>query len=632
MYDAFTSHIKTLFLLLSFCLIAAGTGSWTLSKLRITCVSQAENIFYGTSLGLILIGYSVFILGTVQSLSPLSLYTLLFIFGSVSCIGIPRLCKERKRHYERVVTSPWDRLLLPLLFVGLLGGLAVTLTPEIGKDALIYHLAVPKRFLSHGGIYTIEGNIFSHYPLHSEMLFLLGLFFGGDVLAKGMHFAALLLVLFGMYQFSRSTYIDNRFPFLSMTIFLTIPTVFITSTSAYNDIFVTLYAISSLFAFITWFHRGENAWLALCGLFSGGAIGSKYTCLLLPLLIILGILWSARTRALSNQKALSLLFLYISTAAVAGSPFYIKNWITTGNPFSPFLSSIFGGTGWEPEQARWYDLFVRNLGMGRGILDYLLLPWNVSFRAEMNSPRFDGILGPIFLFTLPFAFGMRSITIAMKMMLTYCFITFLFWASTAQQMRYLIPLFPILAIITGTILTWYAKTKNIWFGLLTCLIVGSILFNIYYTVRELHRIQPLGVVVGKESRDAFLNRVIPSYVLFHHMNTHLPTDSKILLIYMKNLTYLCERECYSDSMFESYTIQKIISHFPSPEGIRRELMSRGFTHILYDRNYVYGPLSTFSQEEKFLFSEFEKRYLIPLFVKEPYSLSWIRNKDSYFPS
>jgi hypothetical protein len=81
---------------------------------------------------------------------------------------------------------------------------------------------------------------------------------------------------------------------------------------------------------------------------------------------------------------------------------------------------------------------------------------------------------------------------------------------------------------------------------------------------------------------------------------------------MRNYTYLCRTECYSDSIFESYTIQKILSAAASPEDVLRELRSREFTHMMYDSRYIFEERSLFTREEKDLFSRFQGKYLVPL--------------------
>ncbi|MEJ2068739.1 MAG: hypothetical protein P8Y09_12520, partial [Deltaproteobacteria bacterium] len=122
-------------------------------------------------------------------------------------------------------------------------------------------------------------------------------------------------------------------------------------------------------------------------------------------------------------------------------------------------------------------------------------------------------------------------------------------------------------------------------------------------------IRPVGVITGQEDRDAFLSRLLPSYAMFQYVNMHLPEDSHVFLIYMKNLGYLCDRPYYSDSMFESYTIQEILARSESPAAIYDSLRKRGFTHILYDVNYVCGSMSPFSDAEKKTFLVFQEKHL-----------------------
>jgi hypothetical protein len=144
---------------------------------------------------------------------------------------------------------------------------------------------------------------------------------------------------------------------------------------------------------------------------------------------------------------------------------------------------------------------------------------------------------------------------------------------------------------------------------LVVLMAGSLGFNGYHIVRDFLQIKPLGVIAGSEDRDAFLSRMIPSYAMFRYVNKELPEGSKIFFIYMKNLGYLCDHPYYSDSMFESYTIQKILDQSATPSDVYASLKQGGFTHILYDINHVSGEMTTFSKQERDLFLAFQKRYL-----------------------
>jgi hypothetical protein len=608
MLDVILQQGLTLLLLMILILLSIGLGRLALYKINAPFISSGEMIFYSAGIGFGIIGYSVFFLGLLNGFYPLPITMLLILLLFLAFAGWLWIKNPTSESDLQKPKTPLDRFAFFLLLFCLSVGLILTLTPEIGKDALIYHLAVPKLFLKNQGFYFIPGNIFSNYPLHSEMLFLIGLFLQGDILSKGMHFLILLCILLGMDQFMRYRMKRHDFPALSFLIFCTIPSVFFISHMAYNDLFVTFYSMAAVFAFINWVHHLERGWLILSGVFTGLAMASKYTALILPFLGCLGILWAARRHNFHVHKALRFLFLYGLILTLWGSPFYIKNWIVTGNPFYPFIYSIFGGTGWEPEQARLYDFFVQNMGMGRAFLDYVLLPWNLSFHAKLSSPQFDGIIGPIFIATLPFAVGIRKPEAGLKIMAVYCVFMFLFWAFSAQQIRYLIPVFPFLAIAIGSILTDFRRKKMLEVILLF-LITGSLIFNGYHLFRDYMNVKPLDVVVGKEDRHDFLNRMLPSFTMFDYLNRQMPHDAKIFLIYMKNWTFLCEHDCYSDSMFESYTIQKILSRASTPKEVSSALKEKGFSHILCDINYIYGSSSTFSPAEKALFDTFKNEHL-----------------------
>ena len=427
-------------------------------------------------------------------------------------------------------------------------------------------------------------------------------------MAKGIHFAMAGFILMGMYQFTRRFIPNALFVFLPLLVFYSIPSVFINSHMAYNDLTITFYIFLSVYAFLNWLSGKQVQWLVIFGVLTGLSAATKYSALLLPFMGCLAILCVSRHQEIDNRKALQFLGLYALSALVVGSPFYIKNWVLTGNPLYPFLYPIFGGTGWDMELSRQYDLFLKNLGMGRGLLDYLLLPWNVSFHAKMNSPAFDGILGPLFILTLPFAIWMRNTPAALKIAMVYCGITFLFWTASVHQIRYLIPTFPFLSIMVGYILGHF-RSHRLVFRLLLILIVAGLGFNGYHIFKDLQVINPFKIVTGRESRNAFLDRMVPTYSMFQYINTNLPENSKIFFIYMKNPGYLCDRPYYSDSVMESHTMEKILSGATSPERVYLDLKNRGVTCILYDIRYIFGNRSPFSSKNRELFHAFQSKYL-----------------------
>jgi hypothetical protein len=609
MVSILIQHSLILGIILGLSLIAVGLGRLVLYKISLCCVSAAETAIFGAGLGFGILSYSIFFLGACQALYPFMVYLLLGIFALISLIGWKvgfsnsvRIGPENRR------PSLLEVVACLLLLFCLLFGLLIVLTPSIGNDALTYHLGAPKLYLEHHGFYFIPGKLCSNYPLNNEMLYIIGLLLGGDIVAKGIHFAMAVFILIAMYQFTRRFIPNALFIFLPLLVFYSIPSVFINSHMAYNDLTLAFYIFLSVYAFLNWFSSKQVQWLVVFGVFTGLSAATKYSALLLPFMGWLAILCVFRHREIDNRQALRFLGLYALSALVVGSPFYIKNWVLTGNPLYPFLYPIFGGTGWDMALSRQYDLFLKNLGMGRGLLDYLLLPWNVSFHAKMNSPAFDGILGPLFILTLPFAIWIRNTPAALKIAMVYCGITFLFWTASVHQIRYLIPTFPFFSIMVGYILGYF-RSQRLVFSLLLILIAAGVGFNGYHIFKDLQVISPLKVVMGRENRNDFIDRMIPAYGMFRYVNSHLPENSKIFFIYMKNPGYLCDRPYYSDSVMESHTIEKILSGATTPEEVYEKLKNRGFTNILYDIRYVFGNRSPFSSRNRELFQAFQSRYL-----------------------
>ena len=621
MYTALIQHTGNIVWIAVICLISIGVGKLALARAHMKNSDSGETIIFSAAVGFAILGYCVFILGICQVLYHAVIYLFTAICAILALVGWlfakkariespflpPTESYETRAPKGRMVTVI-NRCCLIIMAISLLACMMLVLTPEIGKDALIYRIGVPKLFLEHHGIYFIPGNIFACYPFFSEMLYTWGLSLGGEILPKGTHFAIAVFILFTMWKFGRRYVHKNNFELLPLLIFFTIPSVFQNAHAAYCDLTLAFYTFVAIYAYLNWYNTQENLWIILCGVFSGIAMSTKYAGLYLPLSGCFGVLWGCRRKKISNSKAVRLFFQYALFTLIAGAPFYLKNWIMTGNPLYPLFYEIFGGRGWSAEQAGYYDTFIRSLGMGRDLVDYLLLPWNLSFCAKMNSPIFDGLIGPVFILVLPFAIGMRKIAIEMKIVLVYCLLAFIFWASSAQQIRYLIPLFPFLAIMTSLTISYY-RNKKIIFALLSIFIIAGLVFNGYHILRDFKRIGPLGVLTGHEDKDVFLTRMIPSYKILKHVNTQLPEKSYVFTIYMKHLTYLFNRHFYSDSMFESYAIETILNNSKTPEDVRLALKRKGFTHILYDINYVTGDVGTLSEENKKLFLAFQNRYL-----------------------
>jgi hypothetical protein len=619
MIAALVTDATNLFLALCLAGAITGCGLFVLHRTDVVFASGGLRLFYAFAVGASVTGYAVFTLALIGLLYPVTLLALLALLLGGAAAGW-RAAWRVPLLFHGWRPSGWVEQAAALLLLLLLAaGLILTLAPETGRDALVYHLTLPKLFREQHGFFFVPGNIYANFPLHTEMLYLLALFLKGDVVARLLHFIALLVVLLGIGEIARERRgASPTYPYLSMLLFASLPTVFYLAHMAYIDLFVTLYTLGALLAYLSWRDGGGRGWLFLSALCSGTAMACKYTALFLPLLGVLGILWVHRA-AEKADKPLGDLGRYLWFTALFGAPFYLKAWVVTGNPFYPFFYGLFGGRGWEPRQAELFEGLLMFFGMGRSPLDYLLLPWNLSFHAEMHTRQFDGVIGPLFLLVLPFLAGLRPLPSRLLTMLAFAGLTFLFWTSGSQQLRFLIPIFPVLAVAGGCVLAGHRHRKAV-FPLLLLVVSGCLVFNGTHLWREFTKIGPIGVVTGSESREEFLSRSVTSYAMYRYVNEHLPGDARIFLVGMKNMTFHCERDTYADTMFETYTLGKILASSRTPEEVLRALQARGFTHILYDDRAVLGDKSLFEEEEKTRFVAFRDKYLTTVNRDDDYFL------------
>ncbi|NTV34523.1 MAG: hypothetical protein HGA50_14695, partial [Deltaproteobacteria bacterium] len=91
-------------------------------------------------------------------------------------------------------------LLAGLLVLVVLCIVFLSLVPPVSKDELVHHLAVPKLYLKHGAMIELPFMPFSYYPMNLDLLYLIPLYFGNDIIPKFIHFSFALLtagLLFG---------------------------------------------------------------------------------------------------------------------------------------------------------------------------------------------------------------------------------------------------------------------------------------------------------------------------------------------------------------------------------------------------------------------------------------------------
>ena len=477
----------------------------------------------------------------------------------------------------------WGHLLLAGVgAVTLLPFYLLALTPVVSWDAGVYHLALPKLFLAQGGFRPVAMNVYSNWPLNVELLFTAAMAVGDYVLAKLVHFGFGLLTLFALWAGCRAFHRPAS-GWLAMPLLLANGVVLYEIRTAYVDLAHGFFLVCGFLFMIEALERDARAlWLA--GICCGLAAGVKVTGIVTA--VVVGALYLPRlARDLSRgERAASLrpfLIRFVLPVFALWLPWLARAAWLTGNPFYPFLHGWFGGPDWSPALSVRLQAWQSSIGMGRSPIDYLLLPVRIFTSGGEGYERFDGELGAFWLALIPPALWAATQLPFIRRCLAVAGLYFVYWSLSAQQMRFLVPVLPLLAIACAAALIevldrlrrarWRRAGRGLAFAAAVALLVfgHSRLFAAGYRT---------AAVYLRAEGDLMSTAVHPVY---RFVNEHLPPDALVLML-GSNRRFFSEREVLADSFFEASQIADWLAPAAGVTELRRLLAERGVSHLLIE--------------------------------------------------
>lgn len=502
----------------------------------------------------------------------------------------------------RALTSPvalptrWSRVdLLPglMLLSVLLPLFLMALSPAVHWDAAVYHLALPRIYLETGGFVPVELSVYSVWPHGPQLVYAFGLLWGGPALAKLLHFGCGILVLGGLAHALRRSELPGWRLGLGVAAFsfLIHPVVLFEMQAAYVDLVMALFYLAA-FLFLARTRTAPEAeqpgWLLLAGIAAGGVAVCKPTgaLFLAPFLAILLPFWLGRGpghdgSAPRGRTRLLLLVLtrFLPPILLLWLPWLWRSFRLTGNPLYPFVG---GGPDWSPALAEQLLTWQRGIGMGRTPLDYLLLPWRVLTQGDTGYAHFDGKLSPLLILPLLLALfraSRPSPPPLLRPALAVAGSYFLFWAASSQQMRFLIPMLPLLALAGGLAAADFAApllaapSRWRWAPALALLFPLAVYGNDPALLRK-----------GLQHASVYRH---PGFVYdpwdaappFRAAINTLPPTAKVLMLNW-NQGYFCPRPFLADSFYEASQISDWLEGATTAE-LPARLAERGVSHVLF---------------------------------------------------
>ena len=581
------------------------------------------------------------------------------IAGATGAKAAPRL-QRGKWGFEECWDSDMKQTALkhrnryvPVLLVGLLGLVVfsivlLSLVPPVSKDELVHHLAVPKLYLKHGGIYEIPFMVFSYYPMNLDLLYLIPLYFGNDTIPKFIHFTFALFTSWLLLRYIKRR-INGAYALFCSLLFLSTPLIIKLSITAYIDLGIIFFSTAALLFLMEWVERGfKMKFLIIAAVFCGLGLGTKYNGLITLFLLTLFVpLLYARAEKVRNPGLLKpawqgLIFLLVSL--IVFSPWMVRNYHWTKNPIYPLYNHWFNAPELAIEDAASDKSEKEENHLGHSIFAYrkviygergwqiALLPFRIFFEGKDGDPQyFDGRLNPLILLLSLFAFYRsreESLIIRRekKILLSFSLLFFAFaFFSTDLRMRYIAPIIPALTILSvfglrnlvSRIQDSVVNAARWGLIALGLTLIFFLSLNLRYLGAQFVHVDPFGYLGGKTNRHEYIARFNPEYGAVRYINQHLPEDAKVSLIFLGNRGYYLDRAyVYGEDIMFS-----LIKGAGGPERILRGLRAAKVTHLFIQERIFSKWLDlNFNWEEKAALHNFFKAYTEAIFHENGFSV------------
>ncbi|MBI5936187.1 MAG: hypothetical protein HY867_20975 [Chloroflexi bacterium] len=556
--------------------------------------------------GLGIMGLVVFLLGFTIGFNLWILLTPIvigFILLRCEIASFARAWKEAGTFFKEMDLG--IGLIAAFTLVILAANLIIALSPPTSFDGLTYHLTLPKYYLFEGRIDFVPELMYWGMPQLSEMAFTLAMKFGGAEAAATLQWMVGVVALTAIFSFVQQT-LNKNSAWVAVASLLCGWTLSDALSRAYVEWSLVLYGALFLIQLNQWRATRSRADLIWSAIFAGFALSTKYMGGILVVAGIVVIFFDQfpviARRAISPTKQSPLprdgllrekrprndgiknAFLFGLIASLILSPWLIKNYLATGNPFYPIL---FPAGAMDATRLDFYE----GTPIALTPIERILLPALASFRGLEGGAPFNASLGPLlFALSLTAPLAWTRLEPRQKQVATTALIVlvtgFVLWMVGSAATRLLIQprlylvFFPVWAILAaygffGLEGSNLPKFKISW--LVSMLAAFSLGLNAYETGMDLLRRDALKFVTGQMDEGAYLAQSMGHFSPAMDSIRSLPRDSKVLLLW-ETRGYYCIPTCNPDETIDEFK-DALVLH-GSADSILVSWREQGYTHIL----------------------------------------------------
>lgn len=454
--------------------------------------------------------YTLFVIGIFSLLrrdliivtTSIFLAVLLFVFRK-DILQIRKLARVVLRLL--IEKNALNKALWVILIVQILINLIGALGPELAFDALWYHLTIPKIFIEEGRVFFIPGGLlyYSVMPKLVDLLYIPAIVFGGEILAKLVHFSFGILTLMVLFKLAREI-LPKRFSIFVLVIFYSNLVVAWQSTTAYIDLARTFFEILALYLFIFCVKKQNSESFYKSAVVLGFSIATKI--LSATSLLTFSII------SVFSKINIRKIIIFVFVAVLLPSPFFIFSFVNTGNPFFPIFTKTYPASV--------------NINIFTEISNFV---WS-------QDP-----ISPIYIIVFPLIiFYYRKFTKLIKIITIYSAVSFLLWLVVPQTGggRFVMSYLPAFSILVGAAILYASNRLKKY---LIAIIISIAISTLVY--RSVANFKFLPQVLGFETKHDFVTKNLNfSFGDFYdtdgYFERNITERDRVLLYGLHNLYYI----------------------------------------------------------------------------------------------
>ena len=567
-------------------LACLGFGAYALHFLCLTKqLNPLERITWSFALGFGLLGWILFFVGVLWLITDFILLVTLILGASGTIILLPAKLKFQLHLGNKFSFNIVDAIIVLLLAVVLTADIIEAISPPADADTLAYHFDIPKKFYFSGGIEFIPRAIDGAIPLLVHMTYLPAYGLGGELaltmwtMVSGWGAAGLI------YSFLRQ-WTNNKWALVITLVYMTTPAVVFGGGSGHVEVRQILFLLLASWSITKLIFDNDWRYAVVAGLSLGFLIGSKYTGLVFGAALVatfLGFMILKR-----ETKWFSMSSVLVLCVIVAGSQWYIWNWLHTGDPIFPSLYEVLNLRGfdfWDTEHHKMLKSYLASSerAVPRNVLWFFAYPFVATFGGPAIFASGKIGFGPYLVLILPLVmigiwhFRDRFSVSRLAPILTIVTITFLLWFffGPSQRVRYLLPAYALLMAASSLIALRLCSNNNkkyalgIFIGVVIILQIGG---------QAIATVNYARYVFTSETRDKFLTRNLKDYPAAQWINENLkPTDKVYTTV--RQINYLFKIPIYY-AHTNSEALLGITPTANNPRKFFHQLLKQKVTHLL----------------------------------------------------